>query len=406
MAAALSECPTARQHRDGREAASFDPHSPRRAVEWREAERDVTGTDGPIRVFVHLAANKDAGEWRRAWQSGELVGVNDETPYGYGRAEQMGCALAFSESAGRGLLKAGLRLALRVVLGFDFLHAWNQRRAIARADIVWTHTESQALAVAAVLLLTGAKTKLLGQVVWLIDRWPHLGPLHRMVFRRLVARIDVMTFHSRANYERARVLFPETDLRIVPFGIPTETAHQPHTRGKGPLHVLALGNDRDRDWQTLAQAVSGEVDMDLLILSGEAPAGLARGQDNIRVRRARTNEELRREYEAADVVCVPLRPNLHASGATVVQEAVLAGVPVVATDVGGLDLYFSSHEIAYVPPGDPVALREMLRSIAEDPDAALARATAAQARLCDSGKLGAEAYIAHHVRISRELVCR
>jgi len=34
---------------------------------------------------------------------------------------------------------------------------------------------------------------------------------------------------------------------------------------------------------------------------------------------------------------VPLLPNLHASGITVIQEAVLAGVPVVATDTGGLD---------------------------------------------------------------------
>jgi hypothetical protein len=83
------------------EAASFDPDSPRRAVEWREAERDVTGTDGRSAFSSILPRTRMRGNGGER-QSGELVGVNDETPYGYGRAEQMGCALAFSESAGRG----------------------------------------------------------------------------------------------------------------------------------------------------------------------------------------------------------------------------------------------------------------------------------------------------------------
>ncbi len=55
-------------------------------------------------------------------------------------------------------------------------------------------------------------------------------------------------------------------------------------------------------------------------------------------------------------MCVPLKHNKHASGITVVQEAVLSGVPVVATLRAGLDAYFSHDEIRYVQPDNPIAL--------------------------------------------------
>src|SRR4051812_14342371 len=126
---------------------------------------DMTAEDAVegIRVFVHLARDKDIESWRAAKAAGELVGVNDDTPYGYGRAERMGCRVEFSRSAKESGAEKALRMALRLALGFDLLHAWRQREAIARADIVWTHTESQYLAVAAIARTTGVRPKLLGQ---------------------------------------------------------------------------------------------------------------------------------------------------------------------------------------------------------------------------------------------------
>jgi len=146
--------------------------------------------------------------------------------------------------------------------------------------------------------------------------------------------------------------------------------------------------------------------MKLVILSGSAPRRLARSGANIDIRIARNNDELQEEFKNADVVCVTLKPNLHASGITVIQEAVLSGVPVIATDVGGLDLYFSRDEVSYVPVGDVSALRAAIRAIIEEPEAARLRAVAAQARMANHEHCGAEAYISRHVAISRELLSR
>jgi hypothetical protein len=131
----------------------------------------VPPAGGPIRVFIHLAHNKNAEEWRDAKRSGRLVGFNEETPYCYGRAERMGCQIVYSRADRERLPRKIVRLAVRAVTGFDFVHAWRMRKSLTNADIVWTHTESQYLAVAAVLMMTGARAKLLGQTVWLIDNW-------------------------------------------------------------------------------------------------------------------------------------------------------------------------------------------------------------------------------------------
>lgn len=359
----------------------------------------------PINVFVHLAADKDVTAWREAWRSGALVGVNDETPYGYGRAERMGCQLAYSRTVAEGLPGKVLRLGLRVLTGFDLLHAFRQRRALREADVIWTHTESQFLGVAAVLAFAKRRPRILGQSVWLFDRWERLNPLHRMLYRRLIRDVDVLTVHSTENLAVARGLFPDKRVLCVPFGIPSETVTAPVLRPGRPLRILAPGSDRHRDWACLAEALDGLLDASALILSGTAPRRLAKGRPNLRITRARTNGELTGHLTEASVVCVPLKPNRHASGITVIQEAVLAGVPVVATDTGGLRGYFGPDAVRYVPPGDATALRAALAEIAADPEAARARAVRAQAHLRETG-LGAESFIRRHVDLSEEMLGR
>ncbi len=132
-----------------------------------------------------------------------------------------------------------LRLGLRVVTGFDLLHAFRQRRALRAADVIWTHTESQFLAVAAVLAFAPRRPRILGQSVWLFDRWPRLNPLHRLLYRRLIRMVDVLTVHSSDNLAVARALFPDKRVLCVPFGIPAETMIAPVLRPARPLRILA-----------------------------------------------------------------------------------------------------------------------------------------------------------------------
>ena len=62
-------------------------------------------------------------------------------------------------------------------------------------------------------------------------------------------------------------------------------------------------------------------------------------------------------------------------------EAMAAGVPVIATRVGGVPDVVSPAEALLVPAEDPEALASAIRAVLGDPAAAAARAAAARARL-------------------------
>ena len=362
-----------------------------------------SGDIPPLNVFVHLAHDKDPEKWRTAFHAGTLVGRNDETPYGYGRANSLGCQVTFSRSLEESRLEKARRLAYRVALGFDYLHALRQRDAIRAADVVWTHTESQFLGVASIIRNSARRPRVIAQAVWLLDRWPTLTPLHKILFKQLIRNVDILTTHSELNASLARELFPKTKVLVVPFGIPSENPTPPVFRSTDPVRVLAVGNDRHRDWSTLIEAFGNQENYAVEIISSTVSKSLIRNVRNVTVRSLTKNSDLIEAYAKATIAVVPLRPNLHASGATVTQEAVLAGIPLVVTDAGGLKNYFDDSEVTFVRTRDAKSLRDAVADLLKNPNRALQMAGRAQAKMA-SGALGADAYIKRHVELSRDLI--
>jgi glycosyltransferase involved in cell wall biosynthesis len=362
---------------------------------------------GRIQVCVHLSHGQDAEEWTRRWRSGELMGINDPSPYGYARAEAFGCQVRFSTRGKEGRLGKIARLGLRALLGFDYLHARRNVDCIFSADIVWTHTESQFLAVALFLLLRSRnqkRPKLLGQSVWLMDKWPRLSPLHRMFYRCLIKRsVSLLTFHSTENLAIAGKIFAQTPCELVLFGIPSEAKQPPVLRSTNPVKVLALGNDQHRDWTTAVKALRGRNGIELTIISETAPLRLIKGASNVHIRRLKSNTELLRCIADATLMLVPLTPNKHASGITVIQEAALHGLPVIATDTGGLRAYFGEDAVHYVPPSDPDAILRAVLLLSGDAQRAVRQAQNAQGRMGSEG-LGVHAFVERHVELSAQLL--
>ncbi len=78
---------------------------------------------------------------------------------------------------------------------------------------------------------------------------------------------------------------------------------------------------------------------------------------------------------AADVVVVP---STWEGQPLIVQEALRAGRPLVATRVGGIADLTGEDGAVLVPPGDPVALAAAVTRILDDPEAAARLAAAAR----------------------------
>jgi glycosyltransferase involved in cell wall biosynthesis len=165
---------------------------------------------------------------------------------------------------------------------------------------------------------------------------------------------------------------------------------------------LSAGSDRHRDWATLIAAVREGAEVELRIVAPRLPAGLKPGV-NASLTRPKTNDEYVELYRWADIVALALIPNLHGSGITVIEEAITLGVPVVATDVGGLRGYFSDLEVRYVPVAQPVAMREAIFALADDDEGCVKMVDRAQRRLIEAG-LTSRRFAQRHAELSRDLL--
>jgi glycosyltransferase involved in cell wall biosynthesis len=274
------------------------------------------------------------------------------------------------------------------------------------ADAVWTHTESQYLSILLLFrrLSRDRKPKLIAQSVWLFDRWNAYSALKRKLFSALIEQADVLTVLSPANLAIAKRLFPKIPSELVLFGIAADSMVEPRSRpDPRPLRIISLGNDEHRDWTLLIDAVRGRNDWALKIASQKIRAPWLNDAANIEVVRPKTNDELFALYCEADLLVLALKPNFHASGITVIEEAALQGIPVICSDTGGLRAYFSDDEVRYVPVQDKAAIQAAIEELAASPDARLALARAAQARMGPAG-LSSESFARRHVEISRALI--
>ncbi|MEI6003210.1 glycosyltransferase family 4 protein [Paraburkholderia bengalensis] len=353
------------------------------------------------KVHVHLFYGGDP----RCYRHGENIGCL----YGYHHAESDDLQLSYSQDTKESVPVRLARRALKVLLGFDLIHTLRNRDEMLRSDVIWTHTEQEWLSVALMLLIEGKRETqplLVAQSVWLLDKWPNYGPLRRWFYRKLIARADLLTTLARDNAELCREYF-DRDATQLSYGLNTRDfpvqqskAWQPNT----PLRIAAIGNDRDRDWETLIKAVGNDPRFAVRLATRRRIPRALRSV-NVQVAPAAGLKKQRELYDWADVVVVPLRPNTHASGITVMLEAAAVGKPMVVTNVGGLDDYFSASAAAFVPPFDVAALREALLRLIASPDEALQQAQVAAMQLVSRDHT-TQHYAQQHVKITRDLLRR
>ncbi|WP_414439882.1 glycosyltransferase [Burkholderia sp. 22PA0106] len=352
-------------------------------------------------VHVHLFHGADP----RTYRAGDNIGCL----YGYHHAASDEFAMSYSRDGRESRPVSLARRALKAALGFDAIHAWRNREALLAADVIWTHTEQEHLAAALILKLAGERgthPRLLAQSVWLLDRWPQFGALRRWVYRKLLARADVLTTLARDNAVLCRD-YLQRDAVQVYYGLNLQDfpVRRPESwTPNRPLRIAAIGNDRDRDWTTLIEAFGGLPRYQVkLATRRRIPPALHR--DNVEIASVSGMAQQRAFYDWADVIVVPLRPNHHASGITVMLEAAAVGKPMIVSDVGGLRDYFPTDCAAYVPAFDAGAMRGAADRMLAQPARALAQAQAASSRLVERD-LSTEAFAAQHVRITRELLQR
>ncbi|MFD2082628.1 glycosyltransferase family protein [Actinopolymorpha cephalotaxi] len=353
-------------------------------------------------MFVFLQHGLSIPSWRRSKDDAQL---NSPTPYGYGAAGAV-VDLTWSEDADEGRVSRFVRLGSRRVLGFDFVHAWRNRRGLSRAEVVWTHTERESLAALMLLrLLRNRSTRVIAQTVWLWDNWQTIRGFRRRLYLSLLRDAAVEVTLSTLNRDAARAARGTDEVLCLPFGAAVnestlERALRTVAPGAGG-GVLAMGRDRHRDWSTLHAAARLLPDIDFWVATVDAAYPTHDAPPNVRIEPIGSLDEVYRAYAEAAVVVIPLVPNLHASGCTVALETQHVGSSLVTTDVGGLGLYLVGSRVAQYETGNAAALADAILAeydrAADGPDPDGLKQIRAQGLTSDD-------YVARYVILTRALL--
>lgn len=261
---------------------------------------------------------------------------------------------------------SSLRRALQRSALADIPHGISNRQRILSARFIYGHVERDYLT-AALILKAGRnhRTKLLGQTVWLFEDLISFSPRRRRYIERLLARVDIFVHNSLQNYKRAQELLPNSRHEYVPFGI--SPAFQQIERSPRSHHILAVGNDRARDWETVAAATIGiKVPLRIATYKSSPHIEAMRQRHNAQVFHTSSNTELAMQYANSFCLLAITKPNLHASGITAILEAAAAATPIIATRNASLLEYFPEDAVLYVDSGRPDELREAINYLVND----------------------------------------
>lgn len=355
------------------------------------------------RVHVHLDFGRSEQRWRERFDRGTAW---EPTPYSYGYARQY-VDLSFSEDRREHFIVRLIRESVRRIFGFDLIHAYRNRRTIFSADVVWTHTEENWLAIAFLSWFMKAPTPILiAQSVWLWDRWESISSIRRAFYRLLMKVPDLHTTLSPWNCTIAQAVGLESNVVFVPFGIePITDRPFPSDRRDQQQLVLVVGNDRDRDWSLLVKVAKSLPAAHFLVAS-RAFGKWSRRQTipaNLTNFQARDRDELLDAYAASSVVFIPLHHNSHASGVTVGLEALWAGRRVVVADTGGIREYFEQRHASFYDVGNATSAIDALASALNDQGAFELTPCMVRASVANAGLTGRD-YAMRHVALTRFLL--
>jgi glycosyltransferase involved in cell wall biosynthesis len=197
--------------------------------------------------------------------------------------------------------------------------------------------------------------------------------LVRNIITRSLANLDHVFFFGPADRDFAIERYGVSPDRssVFLFGVDTQF-WRPLPDEPGDDFVVAIGQDRNRDYDLLAAAPGNHPTRIVTRQPVKIPPGATHvkttvgdyfGSD------AMTDGDLRRLYNKAVAVIVPLKDVYQPSGYSVTLQAMSCGKPVILSDIKGLwtpGVLKNDQNCILVPPGDAQALGNAIGRLRSD----------------------------------------
>lgn len=316
-------------------------------------------------VQAVVLSGHDLHAWQSRFNSGAAPAL---LPYEVDALSDVGFEIrAHGRSGGRAVSK--VRDVVEHRLGYPVQTALGATRDVRRADVVVALLEQEA-ALPAILKSRGlppyANRPLMVWSCWLADEISRADPDLRARLYRRFRHADLIAHLSRRETEiLVDAGFSEQQLVPMTYGVSDDYYH-PGPDDERDLDLVAIGQDRGRDYATLFEAIDG-TDLTLdLVCRPENLTGI-NIPDNVRVHGLVPHAEYRSMLRRTKVMAVPTRVLAYPTGSSVALEASASGCCVVATDTPAMADYIADGEAGVlVPPGDVSGWREVLLSLQGD----------------------------------------
>jgi glycosyltransferase involved in cell wall biosynthesis len=206
----------------------------------------------------------------------------------------------------------------------------------------------------------------------------------RLLVRGLVTPAALVS-DSRPLLERVQRLRPDLATTWIPNGIDLERGGEPRI-ADGPIHLLAVGRlAQPKGHRVLIDAMAllrDRPDVTLTIVGDGPLAATLAGQirelgleGSVALAGRIPWEELHHTYRAADIFVMP---SLAEGLPIALVEALGSGAAVIASDIPEHRQVAGDEAIAWARVGDPMALADAIRALADDPRRRASLAAAAR----------------------------
>ena len=316
-------------------------------------------------VRTVVLSGHDLSDWGNRYAVGTAPA---RLPYEVDSLGEVGFDLhPHGRSGGRVVTK--VRNVVEHRLGYPLQAAMKAVPDVVRADLVVALLEQEAVLASRLKgrrLPPYGRTSLMIWSCWLADEISRADPDHRRALYQRFRHADLIAHLSRRETETlVDAGFSEEQLVPMTYGV-SHRYYQPGPEDERDLDIVAIGQDRGRDYATLFEAIDG-TDLTLdLVCRPENLAGL-RVPDNVRVHGLIPHEQYRSMLRRTKVMAVPTHVLTYPTGSSVALEASSSGCCVVATDTPAMADYIADGRTGVlVPPHDAAGWREVLLRLRAD----------------------------------------
>src|SRR3989339_657340 len=273
-------------------------------------------------------------------------------------------------------------------------------QAVQRLQIPWIHTiHDVQLSVPSGLLFYDQDLPPWEQV---LRSW------YERTVRHAFGQPNVVISPSRflADFYHARGFFHDSDIQVIPNPAPTSRAAIRQSRLSGPIRLLFAGQLEKHKGVLELVSVLDNVSLPIeLHFAGEGTlasfiAERSHSDARITYHGFVSEEPLQHLLRIMDAVVVPSL--CYENSPTIIYESLQAGVPVIASDIGGVgELIHHGENGLLVRPADPKALVQAIQEFGDQVDQFWARTSKIRASVSD---YSIERYLDRLEEIMHELV--